>query len=100
MPLLILQWFIGGIGVAMGSLVGRLLVALGVTYTTYTGVTILSDWLYANMISSFGMMPAYVSQFLGWLWFDKALSMIFSAWVAACALKVGAGGSITRMQFK
>jgi hypothetical protein len=97
---MILGWFVGGIGMAMGSLVGRVLVALGVTYVTYKGVTVVSDWLYGQMQASFGMMPAYIVDFLAWLWVDKAISMIFSAWTAALALKIGAGDSITTMGLK
>lgn len=100
MPLLIVQWLIAGVGMAMASLVGRLLVALGVSYVTYTGVTVVSDWLYQQILASFGQMPTEVVNFLAWLWVDKAISMIFSAWTAAMALKVGAGGSITRMEWK
>ncbi|WP_293779254.1 DUF2523 family protein [uncultured Oxalicibacterium sp.] len=100
MPLLIIQWLIAGFGMAMASLLGRLLVALGVSYVTYTGITVVSDWLFQNIIDSFGQMPLSVVNFLGWLWVDRALSMMFSAWTAAMALKVGAGGSITKMEFK
>jgi len=98
--LMLLVYFIGGIGMAMGSLVGRILVALGVTYVTYNGVSVVSDWLYAQIIASFGMMPVYITQFMGWLWIDKAISMIFSAWTASMALKIGAGGSITSVGLK
>jgi len=100
MPLLIVQWLIAGIGMAMGSLIGRLLLALGVSYVTYQGITVVSDWLFQNIVESFGHMPVAVVNFLAWLWVDRALSMIFSAWTAAMALKVGAGGSITKMEFK
>jgi hypothetical protein len=100
MPLFFIQWLVAGFGMAMASLLGRLLVALGVTYVTYSGVSVVSDWLWTQIVSSFGMMPLAISQFLGFLWFDKALSMVFSAWTAAMALKVGAGGSITKMEFK
>lgn len=100
MPLLIVQWLIAGFGMAMGSLVGRLLVALGVTYVTYTGLTVVTEWIWQQIVGSFGMMPLHVTNFLAYVWFDKALSMIFSAWTAAMALKVGAGGSITKMEIK
>jgi hypothetical protein len=74
MPLFFIQWLVAGFGMAMASLLGRLLVALGVTYVTYSGVSVVSDWLWTQIVSSFGMMPLAISQFLGFLWFDKALS--------------------------
>lgn len=93
-------YLIGGLAVAMPSLIGRILIALGIGFVTYQGISVLSDWIYNDIINSFVQIPPAISRFLGWLWLDKAITMIFSAWTAALALKLGTNGTISKMIIK
>ncbi len=99
MPFLIAA-FLGALAQVMGSLVGRVLLALGISYVTYKGLNIGIDWIYAQMQSSLQSMSSDVVDFLAFLWVDKALSTMFSAYTAAVALKMAGGTSITKMVTK
>lgn len=91
--------FIGVLANALSSLVGRALLALGFSYFTYTGLNVGVDWIQNQMQGFLGAMPADILNFVGFLYIDKALSMVFSAFAAALVVR-GASASITRMQIK
>lgn len=82
------------------SLVGRVLLTLGLAFFTYSGFTVGIDWLLNEIKGNFSGMPADVVSFLGWLWVDKAIGMLFSAYSAALALKMVGGTSITKLAHK
>jgi hypothetical protein len=90
---------IGILANALSSLVGRALLALGFSYFTYTGLNVGVDWIQTQMQSYLSGMPGDILSFLGYLYIDKALSMIFSAFAAALVIR-GAAGSVTRLQVK
>jgi predicted naringenin-chalcone synthase len=87
---------LGGLLTVAGSMTGRVLIALGMSYFTYSGFNLGADWLLLQVKSSMGAMPADVLSFLGWLWVDKGLSMIFSAYVVALSFKT-VGGNLTKL---
>jgi hypothetical protein len=82
------------------SLVGRILLALGIGFVTYEGFNVGIDWLHSQIISNFASMDTDILSFLGWLWVDKAIGVLFSAYSAAIAVKLAGGTSITKMIFK
>lgn len=88
---------LGGLATVMASLVGRVLLALGVSYLTFTGVSSLGDWISQQVQTSMAGLPSDISAFLGFLWVDKAVTMIFSAWVAALTFKLGGSDTLTAM---
>jgi hypothetical protein len=88
---------IGGLLASLASIVGRTLLALGIGYLTFSGVGALGDWLMTQMQSAMSGLPVEVAAFLGFMWVDKALTMVFSAWVAALAFKLGGADTITQM---
>jgi len=96
---ILVPMIIGGLAQAMASLVGRALLAIGFAYVTYTGVEAGMNALYQQMQDALNGMPADFISFLAWLWVDKAIAMVFSAWTAALALRL-AGGSLTKMVLK
>lgn len=98
-PLLV-PALLGGLATVMGSLVGRVLIALSIGFVTFSGVSILIDNIKTGIIVNMQSMGADTVQLLGYLWVDKALTMIFSAWVAALALKMAGGTSIKKMMVK
>jgi len=90
---------IGLLAKACGALVGRVLLALGFSYVTYQGFNFAADFIVQNMKSSMGSMPAEVLNILGYLWVDRALSMVVSAYSAALAVK-GMTSSLTKLVLK
>lgn len=90
---------IGALAVAMASLVGRIIIALGISFVTFTGITIAITSLKTQAIASVNSLPSEVLSFLGFLWIDKAMTIIFSAIVASLAMK-SIGGSVKKMVFK
>lgn len=90
---------VGGLAAAMASFVGRAVLALGVGFVTYTGLSVLIGAVEANVISSANALPSQAFNLLGYLWFDKALTMIFSAVTASLSLQ-SAGGAVKKMVLK
>lgn len=72
---------IGALLYAVTSIVGRVLIALGIGYVTYTGVGNLGTWIMDTMKGALSGLPADAAAFLAFLWIDKALTMVFSAWL-------------------
>jgi hypothetical protein len=91
---------LGGLAAAMSSLVGRVLIALGISYVAYTGISTALDALKAQIISEVAGMPATVLTVLSLLKFDVAISILFSAYAARMVLKGLSSGAVTRMVIK
>ena len=62
-----------------GSLVGRVLIALGLSVVTYTGVSASLDFLKAQAIASMGAAGAQVLGMLGYMKVGECISIVFSA---------------------
>ena len=96
-----MQFFIaallGGLSSVMASLVGRALLALGMTFVTYKGVNVATDQLVAMMKSSFAGFDGDAGSFVQWLWVDKALSLVVSSFSTSLAIK-GISGSVTKLK--
>jgi Protein of unknown function (DUF2523) len=89
---------IGGLVQAAGSLVGRVLIALGIGYITYTGVdasiTWARDFLLAKMAAG---LPPLAAQLAGTLKIGVCISILSSALVARMTLQGLTNGTLTRM---
>lgn len=79
------------------TVVGRVLLALGFTYAAYQGFSVSIDFLLNQIKSSFAGLPADVVSFLGWLWIDRAVGMIFSSYTVAMTYKMGGQAVIKRL---
>jgi hypothetical protein len=90
---------LGGLATVMGSMVGRVLLALGITYVTYKGMTVAVDSVSEMMRSSFQSFSGDVLNLLSFLYVDRALSLIISSFAAAFALR-SSSGAITKMVIK
>jgi len=98
MPFLV---YLGGLLLRLcAPLVGRVLLALGMSYVTYKGLNAGVDWLLVQIKSNMSAMPAQALQFLAYMWVDKAISMVFSAYAAAALVKLGTSGTLTRLVTK
>jgi Protein of unknown function (DUF2523) len=91
---------IGGLVSAASSLVGRVLLALGIGYVAYTGISALLDWLKAEVMSELSGLPAQGITILTLLKVDVGISIIFSAYAARLILAGVTSGAITRMVIK
>ena len=88
---------IGALGSAMASLAGRALLALGMTFVTYKGVNVATDFIVVQMKQNFASMGGEAGDLIQWLWVDKALSLVVSSFSAAVAVK-GISSSVTKLK--
>ena len=88
---------IGGFISIIGSLVGRVLIALALSFVTFTGIDVGFGVLKDHVINSMTGMPADLASFLAFLWLDKAVSLVLSAYTAALALKMAGSTTITKL---
>lgn len=91
---------LGGLLTICGSMVGRALLALGIGYVTFKGFDLAIGWLLTTIKNNMAGLGADTLNFLAWLWLDKAISMIFSAYSAAILVKLAGSTNITKMVTK
>jgi len=91
---------LGALAAALPSLIGRILLALGIGYTTYTGLNAGTDYLYQHIQNSFSGMPAAIVGFLAFCWIDKGISLVASAFTVSLAIKTLQTLSVTKMVLK
>jgi hypothetical protein len=99
MPLF-LAALLGALSQAAGSLVGRVLVSLGIGYATFTGINTLVAYVQTNALAQINSLPADAIILAGRMRVGVALSMVFSAILMRLALNglsSVASGSLTRM---
>lgn len=90
---------VGALAIAMGSFIGRAIIALGVGFITYKGIGAAIDGIRVQVITSVQGLPAEVVGLLGFLWIDKAINIILSAITTALAVRF-IGGSFKKMVIK
>ncbi len=73
---------LGGLINIAGSLVGRVMIALGISVITYTGLSVSLDFLKAEAVASFGGLPAQAIALLSFMKVGSCISIIFSAMLA------------------
>lgn len=99
MPLF-LAALLGGLVQAAGSIVGRVLIALGIGYVSYTGINALLTWIKSQVVAYLTGAPATVVAIMGLLKVDVALSIVFSALAARLVLQGLTSDKVTRMVVK
>ena len=71
---------IGGMLINLvGTLVGRVMVALGLSVVTYTGISASLDAIKAQAIASFGALPAETMSIISLLKVGQCISIVSSA---------------------
>lgn len=75
----------------VGSLVGRVLLSLGLSVITYTGMSVTIDWLKGQAVASFAGLPADVMGLLSVLRVGQCISIVASATLARMVVS-GMGG--------
>lgn len=91
---------IGGLISVTGTIVGRVLVALGVGVVTYTGVQAGIDSILANLDSAIAGVPADILGLLGFMKVGEALNIIISAMSARMLLNGLTGDTIKKWVLK
>lgn len=81
------------------SLVGRVLLALGIGYVTYKGIDASTTFLMNQIKDSMAGMPSEILNFLAFCWVDKAIGLIASTWTATAAM-TGIGSGLTKFKLK
>lgn len=71
---------------ALGSMVARVLIALGIGYISYQGVSALNQALINQMITLQSSLPQDLVLILARLGIFQAMSIIISAYVASISL--------------
>lgn len=90
---------VGALARAMTSLLGRALLALGIGFTTYKGLDVMLAGLKNQVVAGMSSIPHDAASLLGFLWFDRAVITIMSAYAVALGLRL-LGGSVKKMVFK
>lgn len=99
MPLLIAS-LLGGLLQLASSLVGRVLLSLGMSFVVFTGINIGFDMLKNIITSNMQGIGGEAVQFLAWIWLDKAIALILSTYTAALALKMSGTDTFTKLVMK
>lgn len=99
MPLLI-SALLGGLVQILGSLIGRILLALAIGYVSYKGFDALLTQISGIAKANLNVLPGDVVSFLKWCWVDRGINMIASSYTAAITIKLANSDSFTRMIVK
>ena len=96
MPLLIAALW-GALVPMLGTMVGRVLVSLGIGYVSYTGIDATMGWAKAQFLSGMSGLPSQAIGLASTMKIGVCVSMLLSALVARLVLQGLTGGAITKM---
>jgi hypothetical protein len=91
---------LGGRVSAAGSIAGRVLISLGISYVAYTGISAALDAIKAQVVTWLTGAPATIVTIMSLLKVDVAVSIIFSAYAARLVLRGLSSGKVTKMVIK
>lgn len=91
---------IGGLVSASGSIVGRVLLSIGMGFVCYTGFSILFDWIRDTVFDKLLGLDPFLMQVLSLLEIDAAISILFSAFIVRLLMSGLTGGAITKSFWK
>lgn len=95
MPLILT--LIGALIRAVGPLVAQVMISLGFSFVTFTGIQLAVDTFKSDALAAIGGNGALFVQFMGVFQVGTAINMIASAITARLVLKGLTGGGITKM---
>jgi hypothetical protein len=99
MPVFLLA-LLGGLGLIVGSLVGRVLFALGLGYVSYKGLTAFVGSIKDLILSNLGALPPEFVQVMSLVKLDTCISILFSAISVRLVLEGLSSDTITKMVIK
>lgn len=91
---------LGGLAQAAGSLVGRVLLALGMGFVSYQGLDLVLDGLRVMFVDNLALLDARVVQALGVMNVDRAFTLIMSAIAARLLIQGLSSGAVKRLVVK
>lgn len=92
---------IGGMLINLvGTLAGRILIALGISVVTYTGVNTSLDAIKSQAISSFSALPPEMMAIIGLMKVGVCISIVTSAITARMVINGLTGGTFKRWVHK
>jgi len=92
---------IGGMLITIaGSIVGRVLMALGLSITTYIGVSTTLDWLEGKMLDALDGTPEKILSLLAFMKVGMCLNIIVTAIMVRSVMKGVTGDSLKKWVLK
>lgn len=92
---------IGGMLINLvGTMAGRILVALGISVVTYTGVDTSLEWVKTQALQSFAMLPPDMISLISHLKVGVCISIITSAMATRALLNGVTGDTFKRWVMK
>lgn len=89
MPLLVFIWSF--IATIIGPLLAKIIVALGISVVSYTGISLAFDSLSEQVMSNFSAIPQSILQLIGLFGVGVAIKMQLAAITAVIAYKTTVG---------
>jgi len=96
MPVLVI-WLIEGLIAVAGTLVGRVLLAMGFSMVVYSGIDLLFGQFQTSVLANLNALPAAVLPMLGLLKIGTCINMLFSAYATRLGLAGITGGALKKM---
>lgn len=91
---------IGALVQAAGSLVGRVLLSLGIGYAVYSGVDTSIAWAKSQVVQHLGALGSQAVATMGALQVGRIISIITSALMTRLALQGMTGGTLKKFTVK
>jgi hypothetical protein len=91
---------LGGLVSITGSLVGRVLVALGLSVVTYTGMSATLGYVKAEALAALNGLPADVVMLLSYMGVGQFINIVTSALLARMVLDGLTGDTVKRWVMK
>lgn len=70
----------------VGSIVGKVLISLGLSVVYYRGVSVALDWVQVRVFNEIGALPAVAQQVIGILQIGTAIKVMFMFWMIRVTL--------------
>ncbi len=97
------MWYAALLGALIqiaGTLVGKVLLSLGIGYVAYKGLDTSLTWAKTELFSSLSSMNSVTLQVMGVLQVGTAINILISALSARLVLKGMTGGALKAMVYK
>lgn len=99
MPALLLA-FAGMLSSVAGTLVGRVLLSLGISFVTYKGMDLVFDGLKSAVNNNLTGLPGDIAGMISAVGVPQAIAIVFGAITARVTISGIRGGAFTRMLAK
>ena len=99
MPVLIAM-LIGGLVSALGSVIGRIIISLGIGFVTYQGFNVLLGFIKSRINTEISSLDPLIVQIFSTFQIDTAINILFSAYAVRLVIQGVTGGSATRIKLK